>query len=187
MTWFRRERPLHERLAEQGGLTGRPEPLDTRPWWGEVGIHGVHRQRRWDAVATAEAPGLAGDRWTFVALPDGTLLVEHDLPDEDLAPLADAVEADVPPPYRAEAVRQERDVWAVAARRIEVVELRQEIDGDELELSSAQGERTLLVDGLPVFGSVPALERLGEARFADYVVRAERLEGELWEVAISPL
>jgi hypothetical protein len=187
MSWFRREKPLHDRLAEQGGLVRRPEPLDAGPRWGEVGIHGVHRQRRWDVVATAEASGLAGDRWTFVALPDGTLLVEHDLPDEDLAPLADAVEAEVAPPYRAEAVRQERDVWAVAARRIEVVELRQEIDGDELELSSAQDERTLLVDGLPVFGSVAALERLARARFEDYVVRAERLEGDLWEVAINPL
>jgi hypothetical protein len=187
MSWFRRERPLHERLAEEGGLTWPAEPLDTRPRWGEVGIHGVHRQRRWDVVATVEAPGLAGNRWTFVALPDGTLLVEHDLPDEDLAPLADAVEAEVAPPYRGEAVRQDSNVWAVAARRIEVVQLEQEIEGDELELAVSQDERTLVVDGLPAFGSVPVLERLGRERFEDFVVRAKRLEDGLWEVAVNPL
>jgi hypothetical protein len=187
MSWFRREKPLHERLAEEGGLTSRAEPLDTRPRWGEVGIHGVHRQRRWDAVATADAPALTGDRWTFVALPDGTLLVDDDLPDEALTPLAEAVEGEVAPPYRAEAVRQEGGVWAVAARRIEVVELEQEVDGDELELAVAEGSRTLVVDGLPAFGSVPALERLGAGRFEDYVVRAERLEEGLWEVAVTPL
>jgi hypothetical protein len=187
MSWFRREKPLHERLAEEGGLTPRREPLDTRPRWGEVGIHGVHRPRRWDAVATTEAPALEGDRVQFVALPDGALLVEGGAAHEGLAALANAVEGEVEPPYRAEAVRQDRNVWAVAVRRIEVVELEQEVDGDEIELASSQGERTLHVDGRPVFGSIPALERFAGERFADYVVRAERLEDDLWEVAVTPL
>ena len=170
---FRREKPLHERLAEEGGLApSRPEPVDTRPRWGEVGIHGVHRQRQWDSVATAEAPGLAGGRVEFVALPDGTLLVDDDAPEDALAPLADAVEEATAPPYRAEAVRQQDDVWAVGARRIEVVALESEVDGDRLELAVAGGERTLLVDGRPAFGSLPALERL---------------EDTLWEVTITPL
>ncbi|MBD0329604.1 MAG: hypothetical protein ICV64_05825 [Thermoleophilia bacterium] len=185
---FRRERPLHERLAEQGGLApARTQPLDTRPRWGEVGIHGVHRQREWDAVATADAPGLPGARLEFVSLPDGTLLVDEDIPDDALAPLADAVEEETAPPYRAEAVRQHEDVWAVAARRIEVVRVEDEVDGDRLELAVAEGERTFLVDGRPAFGSVPALERLAAERFEDYVVRGERLEDELWEVAVTPL
>jgi hypothetical protein len=187
MSWFRREKPLHERLAEEGGLTPRPEPLDTRPRWGEVGIHGVHRPRRWDAVATTEAPALAGDRVEFVALADGALLVDDDAAADGLAALAEAVEGEVDPPYRAEAVRQQGAVWAVAVRRIEVVELEQDVDGNEIELASSQGDRTLHVDGRPAFGSVPALERLAGERFADYVVRAERLEDDLWEVAVTPL
>jgi hypothetical protein len=34
---------------------------------------------------------------------------------------------------------------------------------------------------------VPALEQLGAEAAHDRVVRAERLDGELWEVSVSPL
>ena len=185
---FRRERPLHERLAEEGGLVERPaEPLDTRPRWGEVGIHGVHRERRWDAVATAEAPGLHGTRVEFVALPDGTLLVESGVADDAVRPLARALESEVAPPYRAEAVRQDERVWATAARRIEAVELDPDVDGDEFELALADGQRTLLVDGRPAFANLASLERRAAAHHREYVVRGTRLDGPLWEVAITPL
>ena len=71
-----------------------------------MGIHGVSRARRWDAVATAEAPGLAGDEAEFVVLPDGTLLGE-----QAQVPLAGALELE--PPYRAEAVRRDGDLWEI--------------------------------------------------------------------------
>ena len=80
MPFFRRKRPLHERLAEAGGLDHGTPPREPRAFSGflhdlarldVVGIHGVHRQREWDAVATAEAR-LEGDRLEFAALPDGT-------------------------------------------------------------------------------------------------------------------
>lgn len=187
LSWLRREKPLHERLAEEGGLGLRgDEPHDALPRWGEVGIHGVHRPRRWDAVVSAEAAGLTGDTLSFTALPDGTLLADEDVPDGALAPLADAVETELEPPYRAEAVRHD-GVWAVAAKRIEVVAVDEDVDGDEIELSLRGGERMLLVDGRPAFGSVRALERLAGERFDDYVVRATRLDENLWEVAIAPL
>ena len=80
------------------------------------------RPRRWDAVASAAAPGLTGDSVHFVALPDGTLVVEEDEPDDALTPLADAVEAS------ARAARTGRRPsgaaprrWAVAASRITIV------------------------------------------------------------------
>jgi len=189
LSWLRREKPLHERLAEEGGLNkpSEPEPHDTRPPWGEVGIHGIHRQRRWDVVATADAPDVPGDRLEFVALPDGTLLVEDVVSDAALAPLADAVEGDLSPPYRAEAARQDDAVWAVAARAIEVARVEKKLDGDELELAFSDGQRTLTIDGRPAFGSVGALERLAAERFDEYVVRATRLDGQLWEVSIAPL
>jgi hypothetical protein len=194
---FRRRKPLHEQLAKAGAVSlglGAPAPTGLSsepPGWdgaqrGEPGIHGVARARRWDAVATAAAPGLRGDDVHFVALPDGTLLVEEDEPDAALAPLADAVEETIPAPYRAEAVRRGPETWAVAASRIEVVAVPG-LTGDHAELVVTRDGRTLTVDGRTRLGHAPALERLGQAQGTEYVVRAERLDGELWEVEATPL
>ncbi len=198
MALFGRGKPLHVRLAEAGELsldedggTRRSGQAAEPPGWdgeprGEPGIHGVPRPRRWDAVATADAAGLRGDAVHFVALPDSTILVEEDEPDDALAPLADAVEASIEPPYRAEAVRRGPTTWAVAASRIRVVEAPG-LRGDEAELVATRDGRTLRVDGRPSFGSAPALEHAGESEGPEYVVRASRLDGDLWEIAVSPL
>jgi hypothetical protein len=182
--FFRRGRPLHERLAEEGGIEigseldeagrvpsrlaglmhgladgflsappdefGRPSPL------GEVAVHGVPRARRWDVVATVQAE-LPGDEVHFSALPDGTLVVDEDVPDGSLTPLAEAIEATLNPPYRAEAVRREDGVWAVGASRIRVREFP-EAEDDELEL---------IEDGTIVIG--------------------RRLDGDLFEIQVTPL
>jgi hypothetical protein len=198
MSLFRRGKPLHVRLAEAGELSlergsgaARTGQAAEPPGWdgeprGEPGIHGVPRPRRWDFVATADAPGLHGDAVHFVALSDGTLLVEEDEPDDALTPLADAIEGSIRPPYRAEAVRRGATTWAVAASRITVVPVPG-LRGEEAELVVTREGRTLHVDGRPAFGSTPALERAGAAEGAEYVVRAARLDGELWEVSSSPL
>jgi hypothetical protein len=195
---FRRGKPLHVRLAEAGGVSLEQETSITPagqaaelPSWdgeprGEPGIHGVPRPRRWDAVATTDAADVHGDSVHFVRLPNGTMLVEEDEPDGALAPLAAALETSVAPPYRAEAVRRGPATWAVAASRIVTVQVPG-LHGDEAELVVTREGRTLHVDGRPSFGSAPALERAGEAEGAEYVVRAARLEGDLWEVAASPL
>ena len=180
MGLFRRSRPLHELLAEQSGLDigaperppsraaglihgladgflsappdafGKPSPL------GEVAFHGVHRPRQWVTVASATAE-LPGDVVHFTALPDGTLLVEEDVPDGSLAALAEAVEASVQPPYRAEGVRRSERVWAVAAKRIEVRAFPGQAE-DELEL---------VEDG--------------------HVILGHRLDGDLFQVEVTPL
>jgi hypothetical protein len=182
---FRRE-PIHKKLARQARLEQQEPPLvDPGPHWGVTGIHGVPRPRRWDAVASAEAPGLAGDELHFVALPNGDLLVDEDEPEDTLAPLADAIEQTVEAPYRAEAVRQNDEIWTVAARRVRVAEF--EAEGEELELVEAEGARTLTVDGAREFGSIPELERIGGEQGEHYVVRARRLDGGLWEVEADPL
>jgi hypothetical protein len=185
---FRRE-PIHKKLARQARLDDLaeqdPAPVDPGPHWGAVGIHGVPRPRRWDAVASAEAPGLKGNEVHFVALPNGDLVVDEDEPDDTLQALADAVEEAIEPPYRAEAVRRDEDLWAVAARRVQVAEL--EAPGDEIEVVVSGGERTLTVDGERGFGSVPALEQLGEQLGTAYVVRARRLDERLWEVEANAL
>jgi hypothetical protein len=172
LTLFRREEPLHERLAREGGLVER----EARAPWREVGIHGMQRPREWDATETVDAPGIEGDAAGFVVLPDGSVLVEEGS-DSSLQPLADAVERELQPPYRARAARVRDDLWAVQARRIQVVTIRNGPEGDSIELT----RDTLLVDGERAFGSVAELEGLGD------VVRAERLDGDLWEVTASPL
>lgn len=183
---FRRE-PLHKKLAREAHLEqAEPAPLvDPGPHWGATGIHGVPRPRRWDAVASAEATGISGDEVHFVALPNGDLVVDEDEPADTLGPLADAIEQTVEPPYRAEAVRQGEDVWAVAARRVEVAEF--EAEGEQIDLVVNEGGRSLTVDGARAFGTIPELERLGTGESDSYVVRATRLDGNLWEVATSAL
>jgi hypothetical protein len=198
---FGRRKSLHQRLAETGGLSealGDGTPTRTPagqpgepPGWdgeqrGEPGIHGVPRPRRWETVATAEAPLLHGDAVHFVALPDGTLVVDEEQPDDSLAPLADAIEERLAPPYRAEAVRRDAERWAVGASRIRVTDLPG-LDGEQAELVATRDGRVLTVDGRPRFGSAPALERLGEAVGGEFAVRARRLDGDLWEVEASPL
>jgi hypothetical protein len=193
---FRRGKPLHERLADAGRLADAlNEPVPSlaadAPGWdgerrGEPGIHGVPRARRWDTVATVDAPGLTGDAVHFVALEDGSLVVEEDEPDGALAPLADAVEQTAAPPYRAEAVRQGPSTWAVAASRITIARVPG-LKGDEVELTSTGEGRVLRVDGRTTMGSARELERLGELEGTQYVVLAKRLDGDLWEVAATPL
>ena len=185
MRLFRRE-SLHEQLAREGGLEEPVrEPVDTRPGWGEVGIHGVARPREWDLVVTAEPPDIEGDRVDFVVLPDGSLLTGEEQDDAAIDALAAAVEQRLDPPYRARAARQTDVLWAISARRIDVAGF--EADGDRLELTLTADGKSLRVDGLPAFGTVPALERLGESAGDSYVVEAERLDADLWEVKVAAL
>jgi hypothetical protein len=189
---FRRE-PIHKQLAREARLDTEPQddrprqPAadDSREPWGPTGVHGIPRPRRWDAVASAEAPGLTGDEVHFVALPGGDLVVDEDEPADSLGPLADAVEQTIEPPYRAEGIRRRDAIWAVAARRIRIAEL--EADGDDLALSVTENGRTLTVDGSQAFGSNPELERLADGSSEHYVMRARRLDGNLWEIEADPL
>lgn len=188
MPFFRRRKPLHERLLEQGGLGESPR-FDARPATGgsrETGVHGIARQREWDAVATVAAPELPGSEVLFDVLPDRTVLVDSEAGDEPLTPLAEAIERELEPPYRARAVRQSGDLWAVAARSIELVRLPDE-EGDSIELSVRGDDRELRVDGVRRFGTIRELEALGADAHDHFVVRAERLDGAWWEVRTDAL
>jgi hypothetical protein len=174
---FRRSRPLHEQLADEAGLDiGAPERAPSRAagllhgladsaFGAEEGfgrqsplgaVHGAHRPRQWDTVASAVAD-LPGNEVHFTTLPDRTLLVEEDVPEGSLLSLAEAVEASIQAPYRAEGVRRSERVWAVAAKRIEVRAFP-EHEGDELELVED-----------------------------DHVIIGHRLDGDLFEVEVTPL
>jgi len=192
--FFRRSRPIHEQLAKEGGLDfardlsdlSPRDPIDSRhPFWQVVGIHGIPREREWDAVATAAAPGLPGDEAEFVALADGSLVVDEDIPDGGLTPLADALS--LPAPYHAFALRQGEDVWSVAAKRVHVVEVPEQVDGDEIQLVATDETRTLVVDDMPSSASIPSLEAFAAEQFGSFVLRASRLDDLLWEVTVIPL
>jgi hypothetical protein len=215
LSFFRRGKPLHEKLAEEGGmllpddpreesqalrsggeralwaaggLTGIPTPTNrAHPLFDVAGVHGIPRNREWDAVVTAEAPELPGVRLEFVALEDGTLFTDDDLPDDSLAPLADALESSVQAPYHALALRQAADVWSVAALRVEVVEVPEDVAGDKVDLAVNDGERTILVDDAPAQTEVPTLEQFAAQQFGSFVVHASRLDDLLWEVTVLPL
>jgi hypothetical protein len=182
---FRRREPLHERLAREGGLGG-PAAIDTRPPWQETGVHGLHRPREWDVTLNVAAPDVEGDAVRFVVLPDGTLLVE-DGPDAGLEPLVAAVEKDLPAPFRARATRQRDTLWAVQGRRIEVLELREGLEGDTIDVTHTADGTTLTVDDARTFGSLPALEERGAREGREYTVHAERLDGDLWEIRAAAL
>ncbi len=175
----------------EAGLTAptehEPEHVHTgfRPF-AASGITGLARPQEWQVTTTAIAPDVRGDEVSFDVLPDRTVLVEEEEGDTALAPLADAVEAELSPPYRARGVRQNSELWAVAARAIEVVHLPGGA-GDAIEVTVRDGERTVIVDGEQVFGSIPVLEELGSSRSFDYALRAERLDGDWWEVRIDAL
>jgi hypothetical protein len=201
--WLRRRKEtLNEKLMREAGLSAvfddaaepaafPPDPPPPRfqapgsgSWASEHAF--LLRPREHDFFRPVVAHGIEGEQVSFDVLPDGTVLVEQEEGDTTLAPLADAVEEELPPPYRARAVRQGVDLWAVGARKIEVVSLPGQ-NGEKLELVMRDGGRTLTVDGKVEFGSVHALEELAGARSEDYVVRAERLDGDWWEVKIDPL
>ena len=94
--FWRREKPLHERLAEQGGMSVPMEAgRDVVPWQ-SAGVHGVPRPREWDAVVTVDTEGV-GDELGYVMLPDGSLLLESDA-EADLDPFADALVGSIEPP-----------------------------------------------------------------------------------------
>jgi hypothetical protein len=159
--------------------------LDPARHWLAAGITGLARGREWDAIATVEGGGSVGDEAVFVALEDGRLLPEGRT-EADLQAMAGALAASIDPPYRALARRQP-EFWAVGAVSIEVVQLRDDPGGDSLEIVRTDEGLTTTIDDAPTGTPLPELERLGEARGSTYVVRANRLDGPLFEVESEAL
>ncbi len=150
------------------------------------GVMGVGPGRTYDAVVAAHAPALTGDSVTFVTLDDGTVIVDQDVPDGSLGPIADAIEEMVSPPYRAAAARAEGESWAAVAESVRIAELLG-VGGDEVDLSVVGGERTLTVDGDPATGSIPALDELASAYGGSVAIHAERVDRDLFAVDVFPL
>jgi len=183
---FGRRRPARplEEGAPHPGLAAEPPGWDGGPR-GEPGIHGIARARRWDTVVTASAPDPPGDTIDFVVLADGAVIVDAS-PHDAVRPLVDALRPTIEPPFRAEGNRRDGETWAAGAWSILVLAAGA-LDGAEAELVVTREGRALHVDGRPSFEPSPALEQAGEAEGPEYVVRAKRLTGELWEVEATAL
>jgi predicted trehalose synthase len=162
-------------------------PLDPGRDWLAAGITGLQRQREWDAVATAEGDGAPGDEVEFVALPDGTFVLESGGV-ADPTPFATALGESVGAPYRALAVRRP-DVWAVGAVAIEVELLDPDPRGTDLAMTWNGSELELSIDELPASPTqAPALERIAASRVdGAYAAHAHRLRGDLWEISVLAL
>jgi hypothetical protein len=193
----RRQETLNEQLLREAGLDpaealGAPSPPQPEPARSVLRVLGVPdgssvSPREWDAAVAVEVPGLAGDRIEFTTLPHGDLIVSEETGDADVSPLADAVERRLGPPYRAVATRQDGDLWAIGAKRIEVAEIPFS-GGDKLALSQHGRDRELSVDGQASDAAVPpGLEQLGEAAGGSFYAEAERIDGDLWEVRVTAL
>jgi hypothetical protein len=151
----------------------------------ESGVSGLAPPREWDAVTTTSCDA-RGDECHFVALDDARTARE-DGPPEAVVCARRALESMIQPPYRAVALRRARGTWAVGAVAIETAELPG-APGDELAFTvTPEGERELLVDGRPTTADLEPLERLAAGRFEAFVLRAERLAADTWEVTIDPL
>jgi hypothetical protein len=162
-------------------------PLDPGRDWLAAGITGLQRQREWDAVATAEGEGTPGDEVEFVALPDGTFVLES-AGGADAAPFATALGDSIAAPYRALAVRRP-DVWAVGAVTIEVERLDPDPRGVDLALTWNGAELELSIDELPANPTqASSLERIAAGRVdGPYSAHAHRLRGDLWEISVLAL
>ncbi|MCZ7587730.1 MAG: hypothetical protein M5U27_02465 [Gaiella sp.] len=171
-------------LALAGTVTGHPSSpaVDGAPGFGLPGLTGAERPRGpWEAIATTRAPDLPVERVTFVALEDGTLVVDDDVPDGSLVPLAEAIEAELAPPYEAAAVRDTEGVWAVAAHEV-LIAAAEPGEAETVELARVGGERTAKVDGadVPALSAPAGLLALLDGAEGDAALTAERLDEATW-------
>lgn len=169
-----------------GGLVTPPGMEDPPPGFAFTGLTGRPRPARWKVVVIETAPGIPGDEVRFVTLDDGAIVVDEDVPDGVLGPLADAVERSVPPPYNAEAARQDGDVWAVGANPVAIAILPVALEGDHIEQSSYAGEQTCTVDGAPAVPIAELIE-IGNRHGAEFSLVADRLDETTWVVRAESL
>jgi hypothetical protein len=131
-------------------LMGLAAGVPTAPGFDLPGLTGVARSRGpWDVVTSAHAPDLPGNTFSFVALVDGTLVVDDDVPEGSGTPLAEAVERELQRPYEAVAVRREDEegLWRVAAVDVLVAAAAPDDRSERVDLARVGDEISATVDG----------------------------------------
>jgi len=183
-------------VIHQPGEIGDPRVFR----WVEAGVSGLAALREWDATVIAEVPELEHTdlgEIEFRVLSDGTVV--GNVPPEALEKLTKDLDLDRP--YAAQAVRQDRTEWAVAALQVDsqTIELPKGIDALMLEVAVPPdediGETTYYVEGEaltelsegPLGEALRELERLGRDRFQGFVARADKVDDGRWELTVDPL
>jgi hypothetical protein len=131
-------------------LMGAGAGVPTAPGFDLPGLTGVaHARGPWDVVTSTHAPDLPGDTVSFVALEDGTLVVDDDIPDGSATPLAVAVETELRKPYEAAAVRRDDEdgLWRIAAVDVLVAAAAPDDPSERVDLARVDGEVSATVDG----------------------------------------
>jgi hypothetical protein len=171
----RRDETLNEKLLREAGYSADGDPAEHEP--------GLEAEEEPDDTVEffLDDPDLPGAAHEFVTLADRSTIVDEDAP--DITVIADAVEQDLEPPYHASAAKQSDGFWLVTARPIRVETFA--LEGEKAELSSIGGVTTFTVDGVPLDSAgVPSrLLAIGEAVGPNFSLRAERIDGDLWEVS----
>jgi hypothetical protein len=192
---FRKKETYNEQMLRQAGLdrvrfnTPSVGPVDAGPLppaTGDTQAGPIQsRLTHFDARTTTTLSGLHGDLIEFVALPNGDLIVGIGDADDDLSPLADAIEERISPPYKASASREDGPVWEVGASRIEVAEFAFP-DAEVLELVQREDVLEFRIDGGPTDVAPPAeLRQLGENAGAEFFATAKRIDGDYWQVMVN--
>jgi len=166
-------------------LMGAAAGVPTAPGFDLPGLTGVAQARGpWDVVTSAHAPDLPGDTVSFVALEDGTLVVDDDIPDGSATPLADAVERELHRPYEAVAVRRddENGLWRIAAVDALVAAASPQDASERVDLARVGGEVSATVDGEDADPdrAPPGLLDLLAHLDGDAALTGERLDETTW-------
>ena len=159
--------------------------VPTAPGFDLPGLTGFGRPGGpWDVVTSAHAPDLVGDTFSFVALADGTLVVDDDVPEGSATPLAEAVERELGRPYEAVAVRRkdEDGLWQVAAVDVLVSPAATSDLSERVDLARVGEEVSATVDGeesAPDAAPGGLLDLLAHLD-GDAALTAERLDEGTW-------
>jgi hypothetical protein len=198
----RRNETLNEQLLREAGLESSqllsdapppPPPGPVEPPKSGLARAGVVDgagvgPKEWDAATTAVVPTLTGKWVEFITLPSGDVIVDRDVGNADLSPLADAIEQYLRPPYRAYGTRQISTIWGVGAKRIQVAKIPFADGVATLDLSRSGGHDEFRVDREPSDEAVPPeLEAVGAAAGKSFYVEAARIDGDFWEVRATAL
>jgi hypothetical protein len=165
------------------GLMGAFAGVPAAPGFGLPGLTASERfGGPWDVVTAAHAPELPGETVSFVALDDGTLVVDDDIPDGSATPLAEAVEKELAPPYEAAAVRRDgEDLWRVAAVTV-LVAPAEPGPTNRVDLARVGGAVTVTIDDADaaVHDAPRGLLDLLDHQDGDAALTAERLDDTTW-------
>jgi len=166
-------------------LMGLAAGVPTAPGFELPGLTGFERPSGpWDVVTSTHAPDLTGETFSFVALEDGTLVVDDDVPEGSATPLADAVEKELRKPYEAVAVRRDDEdgVWRVAAVEVLVSRAAPDDISERVDLARVGNDVTVTVDGEEAAPDVAPrwLFDLLAHLDGDAALTAERLDDTTW-------